>query len=575
MQARHTSSATAFGIFSVFSLLLTSVPSFAVSLTEISAQGIAKDATLNYDDATGLTHIALASFAAFESVDGLDGTAVLRSLGSTNSTDKGQVTAINGAVLTGGALLDVTFVYRTDSNDPFDMRGYERGAFLSGEQINTVRYDNRLVECTRSINGPNYGMNHENFSSYSDYDLSLYMALPHYYGHNYPAYRHPNRHFGYSDFYRDSAPYLSDRMRERARERERERARERRQDRARLARDVARDVARDEAREEAREYRRDQARDQARERSVERDRSRRGRGEARNSEPKAPRGDNMRQPRGARSNGLSILRSDTPRAENHPVKDIQYPERVRDRNQLDRSPRGYSTVKTPYSNMKTPRQAVKTPRKSERVKNTRPKSAHQKPTGQKPTHTKPVRTKPTHAKPAHAKTPRSTRSRQNRNSKQTRDKALDRSVDRTFRRNNPRFERSERIKHFFPLQTGLSGVVVSSTLQAGENHSGCVREEVLTLHIPEARLDAARFDGLFVTLINRNSQGTQIYIPPNYIAGFQKARADYAGIVYSPKTPSIRSNGTLSLPANGPANVPSRSMPESSTTPQGYPAITQ
>jgi hypothetical protein len=53
----------------------------------------------------------------------------------------------------------------------------------------------------------------------------------------------------------------------------------------------------------------------------------------------------------------------------------------------------------------------------------------------------------------------------------------------------------------------------------------CAREDKLRVFIPNERLDAARFDGL--TLIALDAQGgeTPIYIPPNYIEGFQLASA--------------------------------------------------
>ena len=71
--------------------------------------------------------------------------------------------------------------------------------------------------------------------------------------------------------------------------------------------------------------------------------------------------------------------------------------------------------------------------------------------------------------------------------------------------------------NFFPNDGSRSRSVVSST------SVDCAREDKLRIFIPNARLDAARFDGL--TLIALDAQGgeTPIYLPPNYIEGFRMA----------------------------------------------------
>ena len=51
----------------------------------------------------------------------------------------------------------------------------------------------------------------------------------------------------------------------------------------------------------------------------------------------------------------------------------------------------------------------------------------------------------------------------------------------------------------------------------------CAREEMLTVHIPQERLDAARFDGLTVLVLDRAGQEIPVYVPPNYIEGFRQA----------------------------------------------------
>jgi len=51
----------------------------------------------------------------------------------------------------------------------------------------------------------------------------------------------------------------------------------------------------------------------------------------------------------------------------------------------------------------------------------------------------------------------------------------------------------------------------------------CAREEMLTVHIPQERLDAARFDGLTVLVLDRTGQEIPVFVPPNYIEGFRQA----------------------------------------------------
>lgn len=45
----------------------------------------------------------------------------------------------------------------------------------------------------------------------------------------------------------------------------------------------------------------------------------------------------------------------------------------------------------------------------------------------------------------------------------------------------------------------------------------------MTLHIPAERLEAARFDGLSLVLLDKDGGDIPVYIPPNYIAGFMQA----------------------------------------------------
>jgi hypothetical protein len=53
----------------------------------------------------------------------------------------------------------------------------------------------------------------------------------------------------------------------------------------------------------------------------------------------------------------------------------------------------------------------------------------------------------------------------------------------------------------------------------------CAREERLSVHIPQERLEASRFDGLTVLVLDRAGREIPVYIPPNYVEGFRQAVA--------------------------------------------------
>ena len=51
----------------------------------------------------------------------------------------------------------------------------------------------------------------------------------------------------------------------------------------------------------------------------------------------------------------------------------------------------------------------------------------------------------------------------------------------------------------------------------------CLKEEKLTIHIPQERLDAARFDGFAIILLDNAGQEIPVFVPPNYVEGFRQA----------------------------------------------------
>lgn len=94
----------------------------------------------------------------------------------------------------------------------------------------------------------------------------------------------------------------------------------------------------------------------------------------------------------------------------------------------------------------------------------------------------------------------------------------------------------------------------------------CAREEKLSLHIPQARLDAARFDGLTVLVLDRSGHELPVFIPPNYIEGFRQASAgsQVKRPSYTPSSPTY-TPPTYSVPGY---SAPRTAPCPSGTTPQ-------
>lgn len=86
---------------------------------------------------------------------------------------------------------------------------------------------------------------------------------------------------------------------------------------------------------------------------------------------------------------------------------------------------------------------------------------------------------------------------------------------RSRRRNSASNPRRE--LNFFP-DDGYGGRSVVSARSVD-----CAREDKLRVFIPNARLDAARFDGLTLVALDEQGGETPIYLPPNYISGFRLA----------------------------------------------------
>lgn len=86
----------------------------------------------------------------------------------------------------------------------------------------------------------------------------------------------------------------------------------------------------------------------------------------------------------------------------------------------------------------------------------------------------------------------------------------------------------------------------------------CAREETLRVFLPAERLDAARFDGLNLIVLDREGYETPVFIPPNYIEGFRLAA-----------TGQIQPQGIRSNPTHGTLThvTQSQSLPQIDSVP--------
>jgi len=461
------------GLISTALLLTTALanPALAESLTEISPRQIASDVQVQYNPETGTREYIARSFDPFEENPEMAGTVNLRSV--INAT------TINGQTIRGGALLDMTFYYSTPSSDPYDVKGLEEAVFLSGEQTSVIRRDNRVLECSEDVQDVVY--HHKDYYSPS-FHLGLYRPYRHYSGH------HGFGHFGYDYGYGYGHGFSrGSRFRRgfgvgnrRFRNARRDRARDRRRDRDDGVNGSIRDNSGTETEGRRRDGRRGRHGDRVREGRRDND-GRRGHGRNRNNvdgNTDTRRRDGRRDRiRGERRNNGSTSRTD--------------------RSNDNRSAgQGASTPRTTSPRTSTPN--VRTPRvRTPRIRTPRSARGTEIP--------RPVpRTEP-------STPPRSQRSNVSR-SQRIKSRHSPRRGGKNISRN-----RSIKMMSFLLMASAWSRNVVRNV------DIQCAREEMLTVHISQDRLNAARFDGLTVLVLDRTGQEFPVFIPPNYIEGFRSA----------------------------------------------------
>ncbi len=485
------------GLISTALLLTTALasPAFAETLPEISPRQIASDVEVRYNPQSGAKEYIAPSFDPFEEDRTMAGTASLRSVSNA--------TTIDGQSVRGGALLDMTFYYNSASNDPYDTRGYEDAVYLSGEYAPVTLRDSRILECNEQVQDVVYY--HEDYYRPSLY-VNLFRPYRHYRGHyRYDRFgdRGFGRAYGYSRGYRGHRGYrgrngyrgrldrhdrrgdrnrrgsttdqIIDRSVERARrtvtQREERAATGRRMDRTPSARRGNREIRN----ENRRETRRNPSRDRIETRFGGRDGFLGGpRRLGSNAGPAGRRSSSSNAP----APRATTSRASTPR---------QSRARIRNENLAGAAARQASPRQA------SPRVAAPAPRAQRAAPAPRPQRAAPTPRPQRAERSRPARV----------------------------ERAVRRA--REIKSNNaPRRRlgsKGARLKmmSLLPMASSWSRNVVRNV------DTQCAREEMLTVHIPQDRLDASRFDGLTVLVLDRTGQEIPVYVPPNYIEGFRQA----------------------------------------------------
>lgn len=503
-------------------LLLAVAPSAAANtltpLPDIPADQIAQDIERRQNPQTGAIEYYAPSFDPFESVDNIVGTVSLRS--NTRSD------AISGNILRGGALLDINFFYSTESDDPYDVAGFESAVFFSGEDVQTTYYDNRIIECSSNVHETVYEKDYYTGASFGLIG-GIYRPFPRYRGHrffgtlgysgfgwSFPVGIASNRRFSNRNrFNRSRGVSSRNRFTNRGRftspNRTRNRNNIRRNNddinsRRRTVRRNLDDRRDDNSRRINREERRDNLRNFTREERRDIRQTRRDDGQARsrdtaNADKRRVRRSGLNTIKGEASQSRQSRRTVSPRTT------AAASERVQTRQNISkRTSQRPSTVKQPKTAVKAQSIKSSTPRKASSNKSSSAKRSVKS------------ESQRSNNKSSSRSSNRSSNRSTNRNQNRSSNRSVRKSSNRSFRSSQP--SNSRRKLNFFP-QTSLFGASTyrTSTVSVSQR---CAREENLVVHISRDRLEAAQYDGLTIFVLDRDGQDIPVYIPPNYIQGF-------------------------------------------------------
>ena len=482
------------GLLSAALLITTAInaPALANSsptLPELSPRQIAGDVRIITHPQSGQQDYILPSFDPFEDDPTLAGTAQLRTANNT--------VTIDGHNIRGGAVLDLIFYYNTNSADPYENRGYGDAVFLSGDYADVTLRDSRILECSEDIQDVVYY--HEDYYAPS-FHSSLYRPYRHYSGFNgfgSLAYGGFNS-FGVIGGSLLGRSFIGNRgFSTRANTLRRNINRNRRAD------ERLRDTRRRELEErlsDTNERRRD-ARERVRDNRNDSRPRRRNNDRIRNNDRREDRRPRRRLTEEQRAAVISRNSDSTVASNNNTTN----------RRRNIRPNRGSQGVVSGRNSLRSDRRSGREVRLTNAsTTRTSPKPSSSKQVSQRKSSSKKTQNR-SQNRPQNSS---GKQSRTTRNS-QSRNKSGSRNNSRNFR--NRSNLRGARIMALGPMASlfGRSNIRKISTQ--------CAREEILSLHIPQNRIDAARYDGLTVVVIDRTGHERPVYIPPNYIEGFRQA----------------------------------------------------
>ena len=471
-----------------------SVNKISPRLTEVSPRQIASDVEILRNAQTGTTQIVARSFDPFEDHHDLAGNAQLRSVSHDVS--------LEGHQLRGGAILDLAFYYNSGSSDPYDYRGYGDAVFLSGNYAAVTLRDNRVLECSQDLHDVVYY--HDDYYA-SSFHFNLFRPTRFYSGFN---------GFGRSGFGRSGFggfnSFGSSRVlgqsflgrqgfgtsfgrgvENRANSFDADNRRNRDRDRNRRLDDnvTPRTNAGDQDRVGDNRERFREARRRLRE-SDDRTTPPRGRGFAR------------------RFTG----RNQTPA--------------VTTTNTATPSPVTSAAISPPQAAPRVSTRRAATPRATTN-RATSPRPATQSQFVPRQTTVKQSaarRSSPKQSSPR--KSSSRTSSESSKNSSSSRHSSRNSSSNRNRSQNRSRSSNSRKSSGLRGARLMALGPMASFFGRSPRQISiQCAREEVLSFHIPQDRLEAARYDGLTVIVLDRTGYELPVFIPPNYIEGFRQAAA--------------------------------------------------
>ena len=542
MSLRHLSLRT----LSFATCFLISSAAFAntsVKFADIPADQIAQDVQQTQNPQTGAIEFQARSFDPFEAVDGLAGTVSLRS----NS----HSTAFSGQTLSGGAVLDINFFYVTESDDPYDVAGFETAAFDAGDYADTIFYDNRIVECSGDIHNVVYQNDYYAGASFGLL-AGVYRPFPLYRGHQFfnpygfvYDWRFPSRLTSTRRFSTRSS--LRNRLRNPRRSANQIRLansrftgrnlsprsslnrstlsrrsfdrgfsnqsrfnnRDRREGFSSVAREERRATREQNRidrqgldrteRRALREERRDNQVADRTERRVERRGFRTIKGTSGRTSPRtgqvSSQASTLQQERSANRANNSVRRSTRiikNSASRRSAADIVASRSTsQTRPAQTRSPQRSSAPKTPVKATSRNSSSSATSQRSPQRQSTRKSTSQTKPKSQ--------------AKRQSA-----------RQSTRQSGRSISRSTNRTFKKSS---RSNTRRKLNFFSKSSLFGASSYRVYRSSEIVR-CAREENLSVHISYDRLEAALDTGLTIFVLDRDGQDIPVYIPPNYIEGF-------------------------------------------------------